>query len=142
MTAGADRGMLGRCARGHDDTGLTTLEWLLVVAAIAALAAVAVVLVQRVVSGTAEQLEANRARVTAADLAADEITREHRSTVPVDQDDADRINKRFNARCRQLEILYSDVGVEVRPKEGTFLAGTGWDPNPPHPGCSLLDPGG
>ena len=44
-----------RCREfGRGEEGLTTLEWLLIVAAIAGLAALAVVLVQTVVNETAE----------------------------------------------------------------------------------------
>ena len=47
----------------RSEAGLTTLEWLLVVAAVAGLA---VVLVQNVVGDTAEQVASNDARQTAA----------------------------------------------------------------------------
>ena len=52
----------------REDAGLTTLEWLLVVAAVAGLAALAVVLVQKVVGDTVEQVASGDARQTAADL--------------------------------------------------------------------------
>ena len=42
----------GDCRSRRADSGLTTLEWLLIVAAVAGLAALAVVLVQNVVSTT------------------------------------------------------------------------------------------
>ena len=58
-----------------DERGLTTLEWLLIVAAVAGLAALAVVLVQNVVSETSEQIAGSSARKTAATIAADEIMR-------------------------------------------------------------------
>ena len=45
-----------------DESGLTTLEWLLIVAAVAGLAALAVVLVQNVVDDTAEQISGSSAR--------------------------------------------------------------------------------
>ena len=54
----------------RDDSGLTTLEWLLIVAAVAGLAALAVVLVQNVVSDTSEQIAGSSARKTAAQVAA------------------------------------------------------------------------
>ena len=44
----------GRLPQRRDDSGLTTLEWLLIVAAVAGLAALAVVLVQNVVSDTSQ----------------------------------------------------------------------------------------
>ena len=40
----------------RDESGLTTLEWLLIVAAVAGLAALAVVLVTNVVSNTSEDI--------------------------------------------------------------------------------------
>ena len=49
-----------------DESGLTTLEWLLIVAAVAGLAALAVVLVQQVVDDTAEEISSSSARGTAA----------------------------------------------------------------------------
>ena len=56
-----------------DESGLTTLEWLLIVAAVAGLAALAVVLVTNVVNDTSEQISGSDTRETAARLAADEI---------------------------------------------------------------------
>ena len=66
----------------RDEDGLTTLEWLLIVAAVAALAALAVVLVQRVVDDTAEQIGGSSARGTAAKVAAAAITEKARLDVP------------------------------------------------------------
>ena len=57
-----------------DESGLTTLEWLLIVAAVAGLAALAVVLVQNVVDDTAQEISSSSARGTAARIAADRIT--------------------------------------------------------------------
>ena len=59
-----------RLPQPRDDSGLTTLEWLLIVAAVAGLAALAVVLVQRVVSDTSEQIAGSSARLTAAKVSA------------------------------------------------------------------------
>ena len=61
------------------DSGLTTLEWLLIVAAVAGLAALAVVLVQRVVGDTSEQIAGGSARKVAAQIAAQDITDEART---------------------------------------------------------------
>ena len=58
-----------RLPQRRDDSGLTTLEWLLIVAAVAGLAALAVVLVQNVVSDTSEQIAGSSARATAAKVA-------------------------------------------------------------------------
>lgn len=74
---------VGRLRRGRaDERGLTTLEWLLIVAAVAGLAALAVVLVQNVVDDTAEQISGSSARGTAAQVAAERITREKRALLP------------------------------------------------------------
>ena len=64
----------GLFRRGED--GLTTLEWLLIVAAVAGLAALAVVLVTNVVDQTAEQIGGSSARKTAAQVAAVTITQD------------------------------------------------------------------
>ena len=76
-----------RLPQRRDDSGLTTLEWLLIVAAVAGLAALAVVLVQNVVSDTSEQIAGSSARKTAAEIAAQKITSDARAVVPADKDD-------------------------------------------------------
>ena len=81
--------------RGVD--GLTTLEWLLIVAAVAGLAALAVVLVQNVVDDTAEQISGNNARLTAAQVAAEAINNDAETDV----------EKR--SACNRLSITYSDA---------------------------------
>ncbi|WP_419840937.1 hypothetical protein [Candidatus Poriferisodalis sp.] len=105
--------------RAHpDERGLTTLEWLLIVAAVAGLAALAVVLVQNVVDDTAEQLGGASARETAANVAADTVVRESMTAQPSDA----RFNTwqkwelYFTARCERLEILYSDTNLSVTPR--------------------------
>ena len=113
-----------RSARRCDERGLTTLEWLLIVAAVAGLAALAVVLVQNVVDDTAEQLGGASARETAANVAADTVIREAKTAQPSDS----RFNTwqkwelYFTARCERLEILYSDTNLDV---EATFQRPTG-----------------
>ena len=86
-----------RRAPGRNDRGLTTLEWLLIVAAVAGLAALAVVLVQNVVDETAEQISGGSARLTAARVAADAINSDSDS-------DEDR-----GAKCNRLQITYGDA---------------------------------
>ncbi|WP_420608939.1 hypothetical protein [Candidatus Poriferisodalis sp.] len=107
--------MTQRTAR-RNEAGLTTLEWLLIVAAVAGLAALAVVLVQNVVDDTAEQLGGASARATAANVAADTVIREARTA---DVNDArfntwQRWELYFTARCERLEILYSDTNLQVQ----------------------------
>ena len=112
-----DVGTYSPSRRRHDMRGLTTLEWLLIVAAVAGLAALAVVLVQNVVDDTAEQLGGASARATAANVAADTVVREAMTAQPSDA----RFNTwqkwelYFEARCERLEILYSDTNLSVTP---------------------------
>ncbi|MCY3925113.1 MAG: hypothetical protein OXG52_06335 [bacterium] len=112
--------------RGRDSLGLTTLEWLLIVAAVAGLAALAVVLVQNVVDETAEDITGGSARATAAKVAAARITSEGRAELPADTADtadADRnsriakqtaVSREFQSKCNRLEITYSDAQLKVR----------------------------
>lgn len=114
----------------RSDAGLTTLEWLLIVAAVAGLAALAVVLVQNVVDDTAEQLGGASARETAANVAADTVIREARTASPDDSrfNTWQRWELYFTARCERLEILYSDTNLDV---EAEFHRPTGKQPDDP-----------
>ena len=128
-------------APGRGEEGLTTLEWLLVVAAVAGLAALAVVLVQNVVGDTAEQVASNDARQTAADLSVTELAERWRAEVPADQPQADEINRRYSQRCSQLGIIYADISLKVEAKDGDFdtNAGRGWGPDTKNePACQLF----
>ena len=110
--------------RRRDDRGLTTLEWLLIVAAVAGLAALAVVLVQNVVDDTAEQIAGSSARLTAAQVAADSITNDYKTVAnsaegraaeaSPDPGDAGKAKRddaeaKAEAACNRLNITYSDV---------------------------------
>ena len=120
------------------EAGLTTLEWLLVVAAVAGLAALAVVLVQNVVGGTAEQVEESDARQTAGDLAVTSLAQRWKAEVPTSQSEADQINRRYERRCRQLGIIYSDISLTAEALLGTYTGGTGWGPLDRHkPSCHI-----
>lgn len=99
----------------RDDSGLTTLEWLLIVAAVAGLAALAVVLVTNVVSDTSEQIEGQSARRTAVVVAAAAIVRD------ADRDAADQPRgvktyeewrEHYTDKCELLELVYSDIEVD------------------------------
>ena len=92
----------------RNNLGLTTLEWLLIVAAVAGLAALAVVLVQNVVDETAEQIAGGSARLTAARVAAEGINTDN------DADDSDK-----RSACNRLGITYSDVFREA-PARAAF----------------------
>ncbi len=117
-----------RLRRGRpDERGITTLEWLLIVAAVAGLAALAVVLVQNVVDDTAEQIGGNSARGTAARVAAERVTREARSELPEGdhmstiEDKLEEVtawvkrqrdvNEEYGAACDRLEITYGDISA-------------------------------
>lgn len=103
---------------------MTTLEWLLIVAAVAGLAALAVVLVQNVVDDTAEEISGNNARETAARVAADRIDADAReairnadsdnnaTTLTVSAPDLSNINSDFESKCERLAITYSDIEFE------------------------------
>lgn len=113
----------------RDDSGLTTLEWLLIVAAVAGLAALAVVLVTNVVGDTSDQISGSSARKTAAELAAAEITAEARTEVAiadatpsVDRLEISRLNQEYSRDCHRLRITYTDI------EELTVTWGRG-DPN-------------
>ena len=113
--------------RKRSDRGLTTLEWLLIVAAVAGLAALAVVLVQNVVDDTAEQISQGSARLTAAKVAAQAITDDAADLTitvgkatedPVADADKTQASKRndLKARCERLRITYGneiDTDAEV-----------------------------
>jgi len=94
--------------RRRNDRGLTTLEWLLIVAAVAGLAALAVVLVQNVVDDTAEQIAGSSARITAAQVAAQEIT-EEAQTAANGGTDIDEVNSDAQQKCVRLRITYGDA---------------------------------
>ena len=81
-TIGGSTVKLLRSRTLRTEVGLTTLEWLLIVAAVAGLAALAVVLVQNVVDETAEEISGNNARITAAQVAAARITSDARLNLP------------------------------------------------------------
>ena len=131
-----------RCWPDHRrEEGLTTLEWLLVVAAAAGLAALAMVLAQNVVGDTAERAASYDARQTAADLAVTQLAERWRAEVPALQSEADEINRRYSERCRRLGIIYADISLRVEARIGDFdtNAGSGWGPLPKHePSCQLI----
>ena len=100
-----------RLPQRRDDSGLTTLEWLLIVAAVAGLAALAVVLVQNVVSETGEQIAGSSARKTAAQVAGIQITNNARVAVPTVKTDVgyDAAVREFEDDCNRIKIVFSDV---------------------------------
>ncbi|WP_419864198.1 hypothetical protein [Candidatus Poriferisodalis sp.] len=101
----------------RDDSGLTTLEWLLIVAAVAGLAALAVVIVTNVVTETAEQIEGSAARLTTAQIQADSITQDARAATIAKADDILAMNDRYGSRCRRLNITYASTFTDVDPPQ-------------------------
>ncbi|MXZ96977.1 MAG: hypothetical protein F4Y99_13745 [Acidimicrobiaceae bacterium] len=97
----------------RDDSGLTTLEWLLIVAAVAGLAALAVVLVTNVISDTSEQIEGQSARKTAAKVAGARITgraADHDfGTATLSATVFDDAADEYERDCEEIELVYSDV---------------------------------
>ena len=128
----------GRLSK-RESAGLTTLEWLLIVAAVAGLAALAVVLVQNVVDETAEEISGSNARVTAARVAAARITSEARADLPDNTDDGWRasdglearkkqqgdVNNEYSSKCARLNITYSDAGVDAMWHDASTATATG-----------------
>ena len=124
-----------RRACGRGENALTTLEWLLVVAAVAGLAALAVVLVTNIVDDTAERLADVNSRQVAYDLATTELAERWTAETPTTNEEAQRINRDYTQDCRQLGIVYADVGRTLFVKPGTYQHPTpGWQ-HPPI--CSL-----
>ena len=114
-----------RLPRRRDDSGLTTLEWLLIVAAVAGLAALAVVLVQNVVGDTSEQIAGSSARRTAAKIAATAIMEDARrngADQPRDAQTYDKWIDHYTRKCRRLAITYGDAGITV---QSNFVHKTG-----------------
>ena len=117
-----------RPARGRDEAGLTTLEWLLIVAAVAGLAALAVVLVQGRVDETGQRISNPDPRMVAAMIAAEEIM----SDADRDADQQPAAAKTYGPwsdhytfKCEQLGILYADAELKM---ESNFMLDPGGTP--------------
>ena len=126
-------------ANGRREDGLTSLEWLLVVAAVAGLAALAVVVVQSVVSDTAESVASHSARQEAAELMAAELTQRWQAVVPTTQN-VEAVNRAFVSRCRQIGVLFADIDLSPDPRWGRVAPGMmfGWDTDPMWlPSCEI-----
>ena len=106
--------------RARNEKGLTTLEWLLIVAAVAGLAALAIVLVQGVVDDTAEDIRGSSARGQAALVASQAIIDQGAATWNEDNidsgerfEDAAEWALYYNSKCRRLGITYADSDIDV-----------------------------
>ena len=112
--------------RRADESGLTTLEWLLIVAAVAGLAALAVVLVQNVVNDTAEQISGSNARATAAKVAAASVVEESKNANPNDVrfNTWGKWDNYFTDKCNRIRITYSDAGITGMTAEFDYTQGS------------------
>lgn len=95
------------------DDGLTTLEWLLIVAAVAGLAALAVVVVAGNVNDTAERVSNSEARVTAAVHTAFGVVSDAKAASAGDFDSWGDWERHFRRECSLIDVLYADIGVQV-----------------------------
>ena len=109
--------------RRRGDHGLTTLEWLLIVAAVAGLAALATVLVTARVQDTAEQISSSDARVAAAIHTAFTVEADAKAATAVDFGLWDDWESRFSERCSLIAVLYADADVEVVHNNFTRASG-------------------
>ena len=92
---------------------MTTLEWLLITAAVAGLAALAVVLVQAYVEGTGDRIANPDPRVTSAIHSAFAIETDAKAASTQDFDLWADWESRFTQRCSLITVLYSDAEVVV-----------------------------
>lgn len=132
---------VGRRPPSRDDRGLTTLEWLLIVAAVAGLAALAVVVVQNVVSETAEQIAGSSAREQAATLAARDITEIAATEKPKDAAAEKAMNSRLKGRCERMNISYATTFAALDPPKKAVWTPGEWNSSSKQwttpPTCSL-----
>ena len=114
MTRAIRRVRCGRRACGQrGDQGLTTLEWLLITAAVAGLAALAVVLVQAYVEDTGDRIANPNPRVTSAIHSAFAVETDAKAASADDFDLWAEWQSHFRERCSLIAVLYSDAEVEV-----------------------------
>ena len=118
---------------------MTTLEWLLVTAAVAVLVGAAVVVVQATVRDIGIDAGRHEARFRTAEIAADALTREWRADTPQNEFEAEQINRRYGERCARLGITYADS--EARPfwTPGVLADGGGWREVQKIPICFVRD---
>ncbi|MCY3924886.1 MAG: hypothetical protein OXG52_05165, partial [bacterium] len=98
--------------------------------------ALAVVLVQNVVDETAEQITGSNARITAAQVAAAEISDDTRESIAGDSGKRGEYNSDGNAKCKRLEITYGSALTEEKKKVVWADLGSGTDTTN---GCSIAD---
>ncbi len=116
----------GRARR--DESGLATLEWLIIVGAVAALAVLAVVLVYGFVEETGDRLEAPIPRLTAAHVQAAGVVNEAKSAEAEDFATWDDWEQHFSDKCARIEFTIFDERIAVTGNEFTrALGGTRFD---------------
>lgn len=113
--------------RRRGDCGLTTLEWLLITAAVAALAALAVMLVSDLVGDTAEQISESEARF-AADYAAYIVEDDARAASARDFATWADWESHFSRECSFIAVLYGGVEVVHNNFNRATGGGTALDP--------------
>ena len=124
-------------ATRRSSSGLSTLGWLLLTAAVAAFTGSAVVAVGSVVRDVGVDAGGFSARFRAARIHADSLTREWRAHHPVSQFEADSLNRRYGERCARLGITYADTEALPFWKPGVLDSGGGWYEVHKLPVCSL-----
>lgn len=124
-------------ATRRSSSGLSTLGWLLLTAAVAAIAGTAVVAVGSVVRDVGVDAGSFSARFRAARIHADSLTREWRAHHPTSQFEADSLNRRYGERCARLGITYADTEALPFWKPGVLAADGGWFEVHKLPVCSL-----
>ncbi len=108
------------------EQGLTTLSWLLIVAAVASIAALAVVLVVRTVEDTGDRIVDSEARLVAARLLAAKVEDDAKEASADDYPTWYDWERYFTGRCARIGITYSDASVVVTA--GNFERATGGGP--------------
>ena len=111
----------------RDELGLTTLEWLLITAAVAGMAALAVVLVSNAAEDTGAQLTDPDPRITAAKLQAFEVLRDATTASEDDFETWDDWERHFRRKCSLIEILYGDTGIRIITQFNKAVDGTVFD---------------
>ena len=122
---GEEQGRPSRWRYVSGDNGLTTLEWLLITAAVAGLAALAVVLVQAYVEDTGDRIANPNPRVTSAIHSAFAVETDAKAASANDFGLWADWERHFSQRCRVIAVLYSDAEVEVVRNNFTRAAGGG-----------------
>ena len=125
-------------SRRDDESGLTTLEWLLITAAVAAVAAIAVVLVRDTVETQAEQITSHPATHAAARLMALDVEEDSKLADPAVFDTWAEWEHHFRQRCARITITHGADNVRVAANQFNgptgaqgFATATNADHTPP-----------